>query len=98
LFWDDIESISAGDFNNVIVKYAKEQQKSVCYFMHTSDQEVDLKFRALSQHPLFQDDVFFTELRDPDPQFFIGLDMNLLPTIGVVGKLDDNFKDGEISQ
>ena len=98
MYWDNIESISAGDFNNVIVKYAKEQQKSVCYFMHTSDQEVDLKFRALSQHPLFQDDVFFTELRDPDPQFFIGLDMNLLPTIGVVGKLDDNFKDGEISQ
>jgi hypothetical protein len=44
-----------------------------------------------------QDDVFFTELTDPDPQFFIGLDLSLLPTIGVVGKLEEGFKDGQIS-
>lgn len=94
----NVNDILANSFNQFIVRYAKDEQKHVVYFMYREDQEISLDFKAVSQHPLFQDDCVFLSLRDPPTAIFQGLDTRLLPIIGVVKKLDADFQEGHIQQ
>jgi hypothetical protein len=56
----------------MILQYAKEEQKHVVYYMY-DDTEINLSFKAISQHPVFKDDCVFWSLHDPDTKFFQGL-------------------------
>lgn len=94
----NVNDILANSFNAFIVRYAKEEQKHVVYYMYREEQEISLDFKAASQHPLFQDDCVFLSLRDPPTAIFQGLDPRLLPIIGVVKKLDADFQEGHIQQ
>lgn len=87
----NVNDILSDQFNNFIVRHAKDEQKNVIYYMYRSDQKISLDFKATSQHPLFAEDCVFLSLIDPDPKFFDGMDKNYLPVIGVVKKLDSNF-------
>jgi hypothetical protein len=62
------------------------------------DTDINLNFKALSKHPIFQEDCVFWSLHDPDVKFFQGLNKENLPSIGVVRRLDPEFKEGEIAQ
>ena len=81
----------------MILQYAKEEQKHVVYYMY-DDTDINLNFKALSNHPLLKDDCVFWSLHDPDTKFFQGLQKEALPSIGIVKALDPEFKEGEIAQ
>lgn len=85
-------------FNDYIVRYAKDEQKMVVYYLYRADQEVSLDFKAISMHPLFGEDCVFLSLRDPDAKHFQGLDVRALPTIGVVQAIKPDFQDGMVTQ
>lgn len=57
-----VNDILSDTFNNFIVRHAKDEQKNVIYYMYRSDQKVSLDFKAVSKHPLFQDDCVFLSL------------------------------------
>ena len=90
--------VSSRDFNNMILRYAKEEQKNVVYYMFRSDQELELNFMALSKETIFESDCVFVSVQNPSAQQFQGMDMDQLPTVGVVGALDPEFQEGSISQ
>mmetsp|Transcript_3358 Transcript_3358/g.5612 ORF Transcript_3358/g.5612 Transcript_3358/m.5612 type:complete len:118 (-) Transcript_3358:865-1218(-) len=60
-----VKEISTSIFNNMIVTYAQEQQKNVVYFMYDDGQSVSISFKALSTHPLLQEDCVFMALFKP---------------------------------
>jgi len=62
------------------------------------DPEINLNFKAISQHPVFKDDCVFWSLHDPDTKFFQGLAKESLPSVGIVKALDPEFMEGEIQQ
>ena len=66
--------------------------------MYRDDQEISLDFKAVSEHPLLKEDSVFLGLRNPDPNFFKGLDTRMLPIIGVIKKLNPDFEEGNIEQ
>lgn len=74
------------------------EQKNVAYYMYRDEQTINLNFRAMSNHPVFKEDTVFISLQNPSPEMFVGMQMDALPTIGVVEKLDPEFQDGHISQ
>ena len=66
--------------------------------MYNDENGVSINYRVLSMHPLFRDDCVFLSLANPSPDMFVGLELSMLPTIGVVPKLDENFKEGNVEQ
>ena len=72
-FEHDVRAVQSNMFNNMILQYAKEEQKHVIYYMY-DDVDINLAFKALSKHPVFKDDCVFWSLHDPDVKFFQGLD------------------------
>tara|TARA_B110000285_G_C15112209_1_gene611811 strand:+ start:1738 stop:2154 length:417 start_codon:yes stop_codon:yes gene_type:complete len=62
------------------------------------DTDINLNFKAISKHPILQDDCVFWSLHDPDTKFFQGLDKSALPSVGIIKALDPEFKEGEIQQ
>lgn len=79
-----VVDIMGEQFNNFIVRHAKDEQKNVVYYMYRSDQKVSLDYKAVSQHPLLHDDCAFLSLVNPSEKIFQGLDTRYLPIIGVV--------------
>jgi len=65
-----VSDVVGEQFNNFVVRYAKEEQKNIVYYMYRSDQHVALDFKAASVHPLFVDDCVFLSLADPNPKYF----------------------------
>ena len=88
----------ASAFNQFIVRYAKDEQKNVVYYMYRDDQEISLDFKAVSEMSLLKEDSVFLAMQNPSPEFFKGLDMRMLPVIGVIKKLGADFVDGNIEQ
>jgi hypothetical protein len=82
----NVVDLVSESFNQFIVRYAKDEQKNVVYYMYRSDQKVSLDFKAVSQHSLFEEDTVFLSLMDPNPKFFQGIDVRVLPIIGVPGR------------
>ena len=64
--------------------------------MYTGDERISLSFKHLSNHIIFNtdDDTHFMALRDPPMQQFQGLTKEMLPTIGIVPRIGDDFKEG----
>lgn len=62
------------------------------------DTDISLTFKAISKHPMLQEDCVFWALHDPDVKYFQGLDKANLPSIGVLKKLEEDFTEGEIQQ
>jgi len=83
-------------FNNYLLQYAKEQKKNVIYYMYTGEQEISISFRQLSNHPVFAEDCVFLGMKDPPYEIFKGLNEKMLPSIGLIPKLDDDFKEGNL--
>ena len=50
------------------MRYAKEEQKNVVYYMFRSDQELELNFMALSKEPIFEGDCVFVSVQNPSAQ------------------------------
>jgi len=92
----NVDDILANSFNSYIVRYAKDEQKNVVYYMYRDDQDVSLDYKAVSQHPMFSESSAFLSMRNPPVEIFQGLDTRLLPIIGVVKKLGPDFVDGHI--
>jgi hypothetical protein len=65
-----VVDIMGEQFNNFIVRHAKDDQKNVVYYMYRSDQKVSLDFKAVSQHPLLQEDCVFLSLINPSEKIF----------------------------
>ena len=65
--------------------------------MYKEDEGMNINFQILSNHPLFEDSVFFA-MKDPPIEMFQGLKEDMLPNIGVIPKLDPEFKEGNINQ
>lgn len=85
-------------FNQYIIQYAKEQQKHVVYYMYRDEQQISLTFRHLSNHPVFKEDCAFLGIKDPPYQMFQGLTAEMLPSLGIVPRLDESFQEGHIQQ
>lgn len=85
-------------FNQILIQHAKEEQKHVVYYMYSDDTGPTVTFKALSMHPIFQEDCVFITLKDPPTHLFEGLKKEYLPSIGVVEKLDEKFEEGSIKQ
>lgn len=66
----NVVDIVSSSFNNFIVRYAKDEQKNVVYYMYRSDQEISLDYKAVSQHPLFSEDCVFLSMQDPPIDVF----------------------------
>jgi len=66
--------------------------------MYRDDQELSIDFKAVSQHALFEDDTVFLSLQNPSMEYFQGMDLALLPVVGVIQKLDPDFQEGGIEQ
>jgi hypothetical protein len=64
--------------------------------MYRDDQTVSLDYKAVSQHALFEDECIFLSLPNPSEKVFKGIDLAMLPIIGVVKKLDPSFAEGNI--
>jgi len=60
-------------------------------------EHISIVFKALSRHPIFYDCVFFG-LYDPPQDYFQGLTDEMLPSIGLVKALNQDFTEGNISQ
>uniref|UniRef100_A0A7S3MVM5 Uncharacterized protein n=1 Tax=Strombidium inclinatum TaxID=197538 RepID=A0A7S3MVM5_9SPIT len=97
-FQHEVMEISPAIFNNMIITYSLEQQKHVIYYMYDDEDGVSLNFKAISAHPIFEEDCVFMALYEPPTQMFPGLTKDMLPSIGVVPRLDPNFKEGNIQQ
>ena len=67
------------------------EQKNVAYYMYRDDQTINLNFKSMSNHPICKDDTVFISLQNPSSEMFMGMQMDALPTIGVVQKLDPEF-------
>lgn len=61
-----------------------------------------MNFAALSTHPLFYDgeqhneDIVFVAVDDVDMTSFPGLSAEMLPVLGVIEKIDADFKEGNL--
>jgi hypothetical protein len=55
----DVVDIIPSSFNQFIVRFAKDEQKNVIYFMYRDDQEITLDYKAVSEHPLLKEDSVF---------------------------------------
>lgn len=97
-FESHIADVQPQLFNNYIVQYGKDQQKHVVYYMYRDEQKISLTFKHLSNHPVFKEDCAFLGMKDPPYEMFQGLREEMLPSIGFVPKLDENFQEGAINQ
>ena len=80
------------------MQYAKAQQKNVVFYMFNDEDGVSINFKTLSTHELFAEDTVFISLFNPPLEQFGGLKAEMLPTLGVVPKLDPDFSGGGIEQ
>ena len=91
----DVQEIGSKEFNNMVLRYAKDEQKSVIYLFY-KEEHVNLAFKALSKHPIFWECVFFS-FYDPSPSQFVGLADEVLPSLGFIGALEQDFVEGNVS-
>ena len=91
----DVQEIGSKDFNNMVLRYAKDEQKSVIYLMY-KEEHVNLAFKAASKHPIFYACVFFSFYNPPSSQFQ-GLSEEILPSLGFIGALNPDFTEGNVS-
>ena len=92
--------MQAYTFNAVLVQKAQKEKQNVIYYMYSGDEQISLAFKHLSLHPLFNtnDDTHFMALRDPPMDQFQGLNKDMLPTIGFIKAISDEFKEGQVQQ
>ena len=98
IFEYKISPVAPQHFNDAVISASKEHKKSLVYALHNSDQKLPLGFKAISMNPIFQETAVFMNMVDPPLQMFPGLSKEILPIVGIVAVLDDNFVDGEVQQ
>ena len=93
-----VNEVQPALFNSMIIQYALEEQKNIVYYMYEGHTGLSLNFKALSNHPLFEDNSVFLAIFNPPYHLFEGLTKEMLPNVGVVPKLDVGFTEGHIQQ
>ena len=68
-FEHNVREVQGHMFNNLILQHAKEEQKNIIYYMY-DDTDISLTFKAVSKHPILQEDCVFWALHDPDVKYF----------------------------
>ena len=66
--------------------------------MSKDELDININFKALSEHPVFKNDTVFISLFNPQLEEFKDLSEKDLPSIGFVVTVEEEFKEDKVEQ
>lgn len=82
-----ISSLTPDGLSGLLKKHGKDEYKDCVFLLYRNDQQMELNFKGLSEHPVFKDNTVFLAQRDPDLSKMNNVNLGSLPMVGIVRKL-----------